>query len=205
MHEPSTANEIRADFPRKARREPPIPLGRSDAGHSRGSGPKLSEIGQLIARLRPRLEAAALRVTRDPEAAKDVVQQAALKAIRFRHQFKGASTLSTWIHRIVINEALVWRRGQGRFARALERFEGEPALHSRSATPEELVAERRRLAAVAKGLELLGAQDREVLVELVANPRALRELTVRLGIPRTALRTRIFRARRRLEKLLATA
>jgi RNA polymerase sigma-70 factor (ECF subfamily) len=203
MHEPSTVNEIRAHFPHKARREPPDPLGESATASSRGSVPKLSEIGQLIARLRPRLEAAALRVTRDPEAAKDVVQQAALKAIRFRHQFKGASTLSTWIHRIVINEALVWRRSQGRFARALERFEGEPALHC--ATPEEIVAERRRLGAVANGLERLGAQDREVLVELVANSRALGEITERLGIPRTALRTRIFRARRRLEKLLETA
>jgi len=205
MHEPSTANEIRPHLPRKARPESPIPLGQSATARSRSSVPKLSEIGQLTTRLRPRLEAAALRVTRDPEAARDVVQQAALKAIRFRHQFKGASTLSTWIHRIVINEALVWKRGQGRYAKALERFEGEPALHSRSATPEELVAQRRHLAAVAKGLELLGAQDREVLVELAANPGALRELTARFGIPRTALRTRVFRARRRLEKLLETA
>jgi RNA polymerase sigma-70 factor, ECF subfamily len=205
MRKATIESEISEDFSRAAevRLES---LGASATVPCR-AGPELSEIGQLLSRLRPQLERAALRVTREPEAASDVVQQAALKVIRFRHQFRGAAALSTWIHRIVVNEALMWKRGQRRRALTLERFEREmPDLQARGAAPpDELLDQRRRLAAVADGLALLGARDREVLVELASHPHSLRELTARLGIPRTALRTRIFRARRRLAKLIETA
>jgi len=73
--------------------------------------------------------------------------------------------------------------------------------HFRSgAWPDELVAQRRRLASVVAGLQRLSARDRKVLVQLVADAYSLRELTARLGIPRTALQTQIVRARRRLAK-----
>ncbi len=176
---------------------------------SRGTAsPNVLEIGQLVAGLRPQLEAAALRVTREPDAACDVVQQAALKAIRFRHQFRGTAALSTWLYRIVINEALMWKRAQRRRASALEKLEREmPELHvaGDTSSPEERLDQRRRLAAVAEGLELLGARDREVLVELFAHAHSRRESGGRLVLPRTALRTRIFRARQRLAKLIETA
>lgn len=207
MRKATIESEISAESSQAAGIRPPESFGASAAVPCRASSPELSELGQLLSRLRPQLEAAALRVTREPEAASDVVQQAALKAIRFRHQFRGAAALSTWIHRIVLNEALMWKRGQRRRALTLGRFEREmPELHVRGATPpDELLDQRRRLAAVAKGLALLGTRDREVLVELASHPPSLRELTARLGIPRTALRTRIFRARRRLAKLIETA
>jgi RNA polymerase sigma-70 factor (ECF subfamily) len=208
MRKATIESKTSKDFSQAARVVRPLErLGASVKVPRRASSPELAEIGQLLARLRPLLEAAALRVTREPEAARDVVQQAALKAIRFRHQFRGAAALSTWIHRIVVNEALIWRRGQRRRALTLEKFEREmPDLPVRGATPpDELLDQRRRLAAVAEGLACLGARDREVLVQLASHVHSLRELSARLGIPRTALRTRIFRARRRLEKLIETA
>ncbi|HYB12471.1 MAG TPA: RNA polymerase sigma factor [Myxococcota bacterium] len=176
-------------------------------GACRSGCPGVEEIAQLVSRLRPRLEAVALRVTREPEAARDVVQQAALKAIRFRHQYRGAAALPTWIHRIVVNEALMWKRGQQRRVAALERFEREAPELEIQGTPsmDELLDQRRRLVAVTRGLARLGLRDREVLEPFLAHTQPLRELTVRLGIPRTALRTRIFRARRRLLRLIETA
>ncbi len=98
----------------------------------------------------------------------------------------------------------MWRRGEGRRALTLEKLLREMPERQVRTAPDELLDQRRRLAAVARGLALLGARDREVLV-LAANAPSLRELTARLGIPRTALRTRIFRARRRLEKVMETA
>lgn len=204
MRKATSKSEIGPNFSQTEGIRPPRSRGPSALVPS----PDVLEIGQLVTRLRPQLEAAALRVTREPEAAKDVVQQAALKAIRFRHQFKGTASLSTWLYRIVVNEALMWKRGQRRRALALEKFEREmPDLRLAGATasPDERLDQRRRLAAVAEGLELLGARDREVLVELFAHAHSPRELTGRLIIPRTALRTRIFRARRRLAKLIETA
>jgi RNA polymerase sigma-70 factor (ECF subfamily) len=187
--------------------EGPGPRACRETGPNRASGPDPFEIDQVVARLRPKLEAAALRVTREPEAASDVVQQAALKALRFRHQFRGGAALSTWIYRIVLNEALLWRRGQRRRATVLERLQREmPEPCGRGTTsPEELLDRRRQLRAVARGLERLGPGDRDVLVQLFGPGHALGEPTPGLGIPRTALRTRIFRARKRLARLVETA
>ena len=203
MIEPDCGRDLREaeDVHSPARRKP-LAL-----RHRTASSPGALEIGQLVARLRPQLEAAALQVTREPEAASDVVQQATLKAIRFRHQFRGGAALSTWIYRIVINEALMWSRGQRRRASALERFERElPDLQAgQTAPPDELLDQRRRLAAVAKGLERLGARDRQLLVEAFDPAHSSRDLVARLGIPRTALRTRIFRARKRLLGLIGSA
>jgi len=178
-----------------------------ELGPREARSPEALEIGQLVARLRPQLEATALRVTREPETASDIVQQATLKAIRFRHQFRGGAALSTWIYRIVMNEALMWRRGQRRRASALEKFEREmPQLQGGQTTPpDELLDQRRRLAAVAKGLERLSVRDRQVLVEAFASTHSSRDQVARLGVPRTALRTRIFRARKRLLHLIETA
>jgi RNA polymerase sigma-70 factor (ECF subfamily) len=195
--DPVEAKDLRSP----AQRKPP------GLRHGKARSPEALEIGQVVARLRPKLEAAALRMTREPEAASDVVQQATLKAIRFRHQFRGGAALSTWIYRIVINEALMWSRGQRRRASALERFEREmPDLQgSHTTAPDELLDQRRRLAAVAKGLERLGARDRQVLVEAFTSAHASRDPVARLGIPRTALRTRVFRARKRLLRLIESA
>lgn len=204
MHECSIERQKREKFLQAAGIGPA--KSRAQAAWVPGPSPEISEIGQLVARLRPQLEAAALRVTREPEAASDVVQQATLKAIRFRHQFRGTAALSTWIYRIVVNEALMWRRGQRRRALALEKLEKEMPLHvAGTLSPDELVDERRRLAAVARGFRQLSEGDRKVLGELFTHAPSSRELTLRLGIPSTAIRTRIFRARRRLRKLVETA
>jgi RNA polymerase sigma-70 factor, ECF subfamily len=208
MRKATTQSEISPNVSQTEGIRPRGSRGPSALAPRQASVPDVLEISQLVTRLRSQLEAAALRVTREPEAASDVVQQAALNAIRFRHQFRGTAALSTWLYRIVVNEALMWKRGQRRRALAQEKFEREmPDLHVAGATtsPEERLDQRRRLAAVAEGLELLGARDREVLVELFAHGHSPRELTGRPSIPRTALRTRIFRARQRLAKLIETA
>ena len=71
------------------------------------------EFRDLIARRGARMQAACLRITRDPALAEDAVQDALLKAWRARDQFRGEAERDTWLHRIAINAALelVRRRG----------------------------------------------------------------------------------------------
>jgi hypothetical protein len=64
-----------------------------------------------------RLRRVALRITRNPAAADDVVQSALEKALRHRAEFRGEAQPSTWLHRIAVNEALAWRRSEGRRAK----------------------------------------------------------------------------------------
>ncbi len=55
----------------------------------------------------PRMLAVARRMLRNEEAAEDAVQDAFLSAFRALDCFKGGSLLSTWLHRIVVNAALM--------------------------------------------------------------------------------------------------
>src|SRR5687767_2418471 len=54
-----------------------------------------------------RLLAVALRFMRNEEDARDVVQSAYLNAFKAIDGFAGKSQLSTWLHRIVVNTALM--------------------------------------------------------------------------------------------------
>jgi RNA polymerase sigma-70 factor, ECF subfamily len=61
-----------------------------------------------------RLRAVARRLLRNEEDAQDAVQQALLSAFRALPAFNGESRLTTWLHRIVTNAALMKLRARGR-------------------------------------------------------------------------------------------
>lgn len=76
-------------------------------------------LGALYQELAPRLVRVAQRLTRDALAAENVVQTAFEKALRHVADFRGDARLSTWLHRIVTNEALVWGCAANAGARAI--------------------------------------------------------------------------------------
>ena len=97
-------------------------------------------MGELMRSLEPRLIAVAMRITRAREAARDVVQSAFEKALRKARGFQGQARVSTWLHRIVVNEALMWLRGERRHRHRL--VELDPDSESVLADPA-LEAHRR--------------------------------------------------------------
>lgn len=88
-------------------------------GFMRASPRPEDEFRALIARRGARLQAACLRITRDPALAEDAVQEALLKAWRAREQFRGEAERDTWVHRIAINAALELVRRRGPFGEAV--------------------------------------------------------------------------------------
>lgn len=67
-------------------------------------------LSKMMAVSRRMLITQACRILRNYDDAEDAVQLALMKAIRCKNQFRGESTVSTWLSRIVINEALQMRR-----------------------------------------------------------------------------------------------
>ena len=65
-----------------------------------------------------RLLAVARRFTRNEDDAKDVLQSAYLNAFRAVGEFEGNCLLSTWLHRIVVNTALMKLRSRKRNCRS---------------------------------------------------------------------------------------
>jgi len=156
-------------------------------------------LGELLLRLTPKLTAVALRFTRDEDAARDVLQNAFEKAVRYGRRFRGQARVSTWLHRIVTNEALLWLRREKRRARRLVHIEEVRRLRlvDPSPAPPDLASHRECTARLRAAVARLRPEEREV-VEHCALGRSYAELGRSTGTHPGALKSRAFRARRRL-------
>jgi RNA polymerase sigma-70 factor (ECF subfamily) len=136
--------------------------------------------------------------------AEDALQEAYLRAWRGIDGFRHEAKLSTWLARIVINEALArLRRGRGALATALHSAI-EPPLDARCMQPTDDDADRQP-EGVAMRSELRRALEASIdqlpdALRGVFILRAVEELSVEdvaamLGLPEVTVRTRMFRAR----------
>jgi RNA polymerase sigma-70 factor (ECF subfamily) len=177
------------------------PGGESNPSLSPRALPRGERLGALLRELEPRLFAVALRITRDPDSAHDVVQNACEKVVRHRDSFLGHSLVSTWVHRIVANEALMVLRRQRRSREVRADDESSPSIdHSPSVVENLLLRERRRL--LREGLAQLCAADRDVLERCSLAGWTYAEYGRRTGTHPAAVKSRAFRARRRLTAML---
>lgn len=192
-----------------ARRDP-TPVSPFDFSAAGGGAPAAPAADGLEAALRgdtARLRQVALRITRDATAADDVVQNALEKALRHRSHFRGDAKPSTWLHRIVVNEALMWyrsetrRRSQGAVLAEVAAF-GDP---DRSTLPLDELLARERCEIVQSALRSLRPEDADLLSHCSLEERGYASWARKSGMRATAAKTRAFRARRALRAALEAA
>src|SRR5512137_3172070 len=75
---------------------------------------------RLVGRYEKKIYNLALRMLRDPDDAREILQETFLKVYDNLEQFRGEAHLSTWIYRIAMNEALMRIRKNKRRPRSLE-------------------------------------------------------------------------------------
>ncbi|MHB1450173.1 MAG: sigma-70 family RNA polymerase sigma factor, partial [Bellilinea sp.] len=69
-----------------------------------------AEFARLVDATSNHIYRLALKILRDPQDAEDVLQESYIKALRALPEFEGRSSLSTWLYRIAVNEALMLLR-----------------------------------------------------------------------------------------------
>jgi RNA polymerase sigma-70 factor, ECF subfamily len=160
----------------------------------------------------PHLDAAynfARYLTRNPDDAADVLQEASIRAFRFFAGFKGGS-VRTWLLTIVRNTAYTWmashRRGQ--VVASVEDYGIERPLEAFSAVPWErlpddpetrlLLAEDR--AALMDVIDRLAPEFREVLVLREIEELSYREIAEVTSVPIGTVMSRLARARRQVQE-----
>jgi RNA polymerase sigma-70 factor (ECF subfamily) len=157
----------------------------------------------------PRMLAVARRYFPRQEDAEDVLQSAFLLVFRFIHRFEGNSQLSTWLHRIVVNSALMRIRSRNRHheerlsvSACEDHYEAELSTHLGSAGLEELVqreTQARLLLAVGRLPDMVRAAVRLRDVDGLT----LDETSLLLGRSVTPVRTAVQRGRIALRTMLA--
>jgi RNA polymerase sigma-70 factor (ECF subfamily) len=149
-------------------------------------------------------------ILREDAEAEDALQDAYLEAYKHIADFRGGAQLSTWLTRIVINQALMRVRKQKR-ERVVVPF-GEPRSHvsGKQDVADQTIespthalerAELRRM--LERRIDELPAPFRTVLVMRDVEDMSVQETAECLGIPAATVRTRLFRARALLRDALA--
>ncbi|HEX6643363.1 MAG TPA: sigma-70 family RNA polymerase sigma factor [Gemmatimonadales bacterium] len=144
----------------------------------------------------------ALRLTGEPAAAEDLVQDAMLRALRGWHGFRPGSNARAWLVTILRNTFINDYRRRKREPATVD-LDGAPhAIYQAVAEsdPEGAffarIVDERVLAAV----DALPADFREVLVLSDMEGMPYAEIAAALGIPIGTLKSRLFRARRLLQR-----
>jgi RNA polymerase sigma-70 factor, ECF subfamily len=172
---------------------------------------------EMVRRFGGRLLATARRYLRSEADAWDALQDAFLCAFKSIDTFKGDSQLSTWLHRIVVNSALMHLRAKRRCAEAdgipadgridelLPRFDtagnwiDEP---SHSAPAHLLFEASETRAMVRRCIDLLPHNYRVVLILRDIEELDTEEVASLLGVTASSVKVRLHRARQALKVLL---
>ncbi|MFI5177206.1 MAG: sigma-70 family RNA polymerase sigma factor [Vicinamibacterales bacterium] len=154
----------------------------------------------------------ALHLLGDPQEALDVSQEVFLRVFRTLAQFRGQSTLRTWIYRIVVNQASNRRRWWRRRHRAMQvaldehtAAHGELAEARPFAQPDSVLQQREDARRVWGALDALPFDQRAVVVLREIDGLSYEEIAVSLGVAVGTVKSRLARARESLRLALRPA
>lgn len=141
-----------------------------------------------------------LKMCRDPEAAKDVLQETLLAMARNVRDFRGASSVSTWLYSIARSFCIKKRR-KGKFAPERERsLESDVAMETAALAdparaPDDALEARQVEHALEQAIRGLEPMYREVLLLRDVEGLTAAEVAEVLGISTQAVKSRLHRAR----------
>ena len=166
----------------------------------------------LVRRETPRLLAVARRLLRNDEDAKDAVQDGFVSAFRSLDGFGGRCQVSTWLHRITVNAALMKLRARRRkpeesIEELLPSFleDGHHTRHPHEwrDTGEALLSSQEDRDFVRAAIDRLPESYRTVLLLRDIEELDTAEVAQALGVSDNVVKVRLHRARQALRTLLA--
>jgi RNA polymerase sigma-70 factor (ECF subfamily) len=166
---------------------------------------------ELLTRFQQPVYILALRLLDDQSEAFDVVQEVFLKVFRNIGNFRGQSTLKTWIYRITVNEAHNARRWFFRHRRREVDLDTNPEetrnwkeiIPDNSRSPFDVASAREQHVMIESALERINPIFREAVVLRDITDLSYEEIAEVLGISLGTVKSRILRGREALREELA--
>ncbi len=169
-----------------------------------------AEFARMVDLYSARIYRLALKMLGDPQDAEDVLQMTFLKALQSVSSFEGRSSLSTWLYRIAINEALMsLRRYRPTTSVATEYESDEDEIeHPAQLTDWCCLPEEELLSAEARSYLDLAVRRLPEKLRIVFLLRDVEGLSIKetaetLNLTETAVKTRLLRARLHLREQLS--
>jgi RNA polymerase sigma-70 factor (ECF subfamily) len=163
---------------------------------------------ELVRRYQQRVLAIAQRITKNREDAEDVAQESIHKAFLHFDAFQEKSRFSTWLTRIVINEAFMLLRRRRGFIEVLPESPDDDAKSrpewfvDQNPNPEESCWQRERADLLTKAINRLGSKIRSTILLRDIEERSVEETAKILGASTAAVKARVFHGRRKLRRIV---
>lgn len=161
----------------------------------------------LVSRWDRKIHGAIYRVVGTDDDARDLCQEAFLKAYRGLGTFKREARFSSWLYQIALNVCRDRiRRRRGRTAVSLDEVEEsrEGVLRASAPSPLDLVEARDLRHLVEDAMASLSAEEREVVILKEYQELTFPEIAEVLEVPLSTVKTRLYRGlaqlRHRLER-----
>jgi RNA polymerase sigma-70 factor (ECF subfamily) len=176
----------------------------------------LSEDGRLISQIRQgnilalkalyekyktQVYRTALAITRDREAAEDVLQDCFLKVYTYSDRLDGSLPLSPWLHRVAVNLSYNWVNKRRRWLQPLEEVIDQLVGPPRT-LPEHALETQELQRVVQRAIASLSFEHRVVVVLFYLNGFSLNEIAYVLDCPVGTVKSRLHYARRNLRRKL---
>ena len=159
---------------------------------------------KLVTEYEKAVYAIAQRMTGNAEDAADMTQETFIKAYNSLSSFRGDSKFSVWLYRIANNVCLDFLRSKSRrptVSLSTEDDDGEETqldIADESQSPELLLESSLTRDAVRRGLDSLPPDYKQILLLREIQGLSYEEIAAALGIESGTVKSRIFRARKRL-------
>jgi RNA polymerase sigma-70 factor, ECF subfamily len=152
----------------------------------------------------PKLFRLAFRITGDEQTAEDAVQEAFLRAYRSLGRFDARAQFGTWLHRIAVNAALelVRKQQRHRSPRSHYQEEEQQPLPSPDPGPDRIALGLEVERAVRSALGDLSPMERTAFVLRHFEGRSIAEICDQLGLGASAGKQAVFRAVKKLRRVL---
>jgi RNA polymerase sigma-70 factor (ECF subfamily) len=162
--------------------------------------------GEIVRRWERRIFALAYGMLGREEDARDATQETFLAAYRNLRGFRGEAKVSSWLHRIAVNQCITrQRRAKVRNEAGLDdETEKDAASFAMplEGSPSRVVEGRERTAAVRRAVKSLPAELRQVIVMKEFEELTFREIADALGLPLSTVKSRLYTALRQLQMRL---
>jgi RNA polymerase sigma-70 factor (ECF subfamily) len=166
----------------------------------------------IIQRHNRRLFRVVRGIVHGADEAEDIVQETWMRAYAALPQFRGESSLATWLTRIALNEAME-RHRRGKHMTSFEGLSdtekegGEvvpfPLGRGNGADPERNAAQTEIRLVLERAVDELPAAFRTVFIMRAVEQMSTEETASCLGVPEETVKTRFHRAKRRLREAVA--
>lgn len=165
--------------------------------------------GEIVRRWERKIFALCFGMLGREEEARDAAQETFIAAFRNLNNFRGEAKVSSWLHRIAVNQCLTKkRREKTRGETGLEN-ENEDESHSffapSSHSPARQIEQNERLTVVRRAVHALPPELRQVVVMKEFEELTFQEIAETLELPLSTVKSRLYTAlkqlKMRLEKL----